>query len=368
MEVINYKNSIINISNSILKYFNILPYHETLKDIDKLLTAKKYQNVVVLLCDGLGSKNLKDCLSNKDFLRKKKVKDIMSVFPPTTTSATTSFLTGLTPSEHHWYGWDMYFQDSNETISLFLNKVKGTKKKPILDVLKRDYMQYETIIDLINKKTNKKAYYLSPFSIENPCDTLESVLENILKLSKEKGQKFIYGYIENPDKLMHHYGIYSKKVQQEVKKINDKLEILSQKLKDTVIFVIADHGLISTKYINLKKDIPSLYDMLLRTTAIESRACGIKLKDNVKKEDFEKLFNTYLQDKFTLLTYEQVLKLQLFGDKENSYLKDTIGDYLLVATSNFSINYDDTSPTFKANHAGYTKDELLVPLIVIDCK
>lgn len=66
----------------------------------------------------------------------------MSVFPPTTTSATTSFLTGLTPSEHHWYGWDMYFQDSNETISLFLNKVKGTKKKPILDVLKRDYMQY----------------------------------------------------------------------------------------------------------------------------------------------------------------------------------------------------------------------------------
>ena len=60
-------------------------------------------------------------------------------------------------------------------------------------------------------------------------------------MSKEKGQKFIYGYIENPDKLMHHYGIYSKKVQQEVKKINDKLEILSQKLKDTVIFVIADH-------------------------------------------------------------------------------------------------------------------------------
>ena len=58
---------------------------------------------------------------------------------------------------------------------------------------------------------------------------------------------------------------------------------------------------------------------------------------------------------------------KLFGKNSNQYLKDTIGDYLIVAKRNISLNYDDTSPIFKANHAGLTRDELDIPLIVIDC-
>ena len=67
--------------------------------------------------------------------------------------------------------------------------------------------------------------------------------------------------------------------------------------------------------------------MLARTTAIESRACGIKLKESILKKNFEKLFNLYLKEDFDLLTYEEVLKLKLFGKNSNQYLKDTIGDY-----------------------------------------
>ena len=75
----------------------------------------------------------------------------------------------------------------------------------------------------------------------------------------------------------------------------------------------------------------------------------------------------HLKYDFDLLTYEKVLKLKLFGKNSNQYLKDTIGDYLIVAKKNISLNYDDTSPIFKASHAGLTKDELDIPLIVIDC-
>ena len=113
--------------------------------------------------------------------------------------------------------------------------------------------------------------------------------------------------------------------------------------------------------------LSEIYHMLARTTAIESRACGIKLKESILKKDFEKLFNLYLKEDFDLLTCEEVLKLKLFGKNSNQYLKDTIGDYLIVAKKNISLNYDDTSPIFKANHAGLTKDELDIPLIVIDC-
>ena len=54
MEV-NYKNSTICITNSIMKYFDIEPYHETLDELDKLLLDKKYKNVVLLILDGLGN-------------------------------------------------------------------------------------------------------------------------------------------------------------------------------------------------------------------------------------------------------------------------------------------------------------------------
>ncbi len=65
---------------------------------------------------------------------------------------------------------------------------------------------------------------------------------------------------------------------------------------------------------------------------------------------------------------DEVIKNNLFGEKDNQYLRDAIGDYLMVAVKNISINYDNSSPIFKANHAGFTNKELTVPLILIDTK
>jgi len=219
LEFINYKNSILNLSNSILKYFDINTYHETLKEVDEIFSKNNYENVVIFVCDGLGTSSLDYVLDKNSFLRRHKLKNITSVFPTTTKAATTSFLTGLYPSEHNWYGWDMYFRDTNETISLFLNRLKDSGNSPKIAVRDRDYMKHKTIIDLINENGDK-AYYAYPFDKENPCYDIDEVCDRILKLSKEPGKKFIYGYIENPDKLMHKHGIYSTPVKNELKRIN----------------------------------------------------------------------------------------------------------------------------------------------------
>lgn len=368
MEVINYKKSLINLSNSILKYFGVNTFHETLKEVDKILLEKEYKNVVLLLCDGMGSFNLKTNLSSNSFLIKNKIEDITTVFPPTTTAATTSALTGKTPSEHNWFGWNVYFKDTNETISLFINKKKDNFEIPKLSVSKRNYMKYESIIDLINKNTNNKAYYAYPFYQENPCNNLDEVINEITKLCSQQDKKFIYAYIVNPDKEMHTFGINSKEVKREINLINEKLEDLSKNLKDTILIVSADHGLIDTETIILKYDLPEIYNLLERTTSIEARTCGIKLKKEVSHEQFKKLYDKYLKKDFLCLTYEEVFKTQLFGMNDNKYLKDTIGDYLLVGIGNKAINYDETEPIFIGNHAGLTKRELEIPLIIIDCK
>ncbi|MBR3660404.1 MAG: alkaline phosphatase family protein [Bacilli bacterium] len=369
MEVNYEENNLVNLSNSILKYFGIKPFHNTLDVLDKELEENKYKNVVLYVCDGLGYYNLKKVLKSNSFLKQKNQnRKISSVFPPTTTAATTTLLSGLTPSEHHWFGWDMYFKDTDETTSLFLNLIKDSSTKSKLNVLDREYMNYKNIVDLINENTNNLAYFAYPFSKDNKCLNIDDVNNRIKELTKKEGKKFIYAYIENPDKLMHKYGIFSQEVKKEIYNINEKIEKLSQELHDTLIIVTADHGLIPTKSIILSRDLKEMYDMLERTTSIEPRCVGIKLKKEIQKEEFINLYKKELLNDFKLLTVEKAIESHLFGLKDSIYLRDTIGDYLLIATNNIALFYDEKAPKFKANHAGLSKEELEVPLIMIDCK
>ena len=122
---INYNECLTNLSCSIRRYYGLDYKHSTLDYIDKLLEQKSPENVVVILFDGMGSRILDRVLDNDSFLIQNKYKDITSVFPTTTTAATTSVLTGLDPVEHGWLGWDMYIKPIDKTITLFLNTEKG---------------------------------------------------------------------------------------------------------------------------------------------------------------------------------------------------------------------------------------------------
>ncbi len=55
-----------------------------------------------------------------------------SVFPPTTTAATTSLETGLNPFEHVWLGLTIYINELNNIYTLFLNSQKEKIIKMII--------------------------------------------------------------------------------------------------------------------------------------------------------------------------------------------------------------------------------------------
>ena len=97
--LINYNDSIVNLTCSILKHFGAEYEHSTLKEIDELLDDE-YNNIVVLLFDGMGIDAIQHHLLEDGFFRKNLIKEYSSVFPPTTTAATTSLESGLTPLEH----------------------------------------------------------------------------------------------------------------------------------------------------------------------------------------------------------------------------------------------------------------------------
>ena len=65
----DYNNSILNLITSILKYYNVESKYNSLPEIDEILN-KDYNNVVLLILDGMGE-NILNELSENGLFRKK---------------------------------------------------------------------------------------------------------------------------------------------------------------------------------------------------------------------------------------------------------------------------------------------------------
>lgn len=358
--------SLVNLSNSILKAMNVKTTNSTLKELDSQLYQKEYKNIILLLYDGMGSSILDKYLSKESFLQKNKICNISSIFPATTVAATTSVLTGLEPSEHGWLGWDMFFKDDNETVSVYMNVIKDTNISAKHNVKERPEMKYKTIIDRINEESSNDAYIVWPFDEKLPCNTLEEISERIYELCTRANKKFIYAYYNNPDKLLHQEGFDSINVKNEMMKINSMTEKLYNKLPlETLIIVIADHGHVECKYKTLSEN-KELFNMLARTTSLEPRACAMKLREEIDKKYFEELFLQVYGSDFKLYSKEEVIKNHLFGKElKHSIVNDNIGDYIAIAIKDSCLRYDENGKVFKTYHAGITKDEMEIPLIVL---
>ena len=69
---------------------------------------------------------------------------------------------------------------------------------------------------------------------------------------------------------------------------------------------------------------------------------------------------------FDLYTKEEIINSKIFGEgTENEVFRDILGDYLAIAKTDKALLYGGAE-ILKSQHAGYTDDEILVPLIIIN--
>lgn len=361
----NYNECLTNLACSIQKYFGLEPKHNSIEYIDKILDEKKPKNVVLMLFDGMGSRILDRSLEKNSFFRKNQIKEITTVFPATTTSATTSIRTGLNPIEHGWLGWNMYIAPIDETITLFRNHKKGEEgivSNNFLNI--KEKLLNKTIVDQINECTEHSAIELFPFG-ENPYNNLDEMLDIIKNECNKNGKKYIYAYDLEPDHTMHDLGTNSSEVKELIKIRNDKVEQLCEKLNNTIVIVIADHGHKEVEHIFLK-DYPKIMKMLERTTSLEQRTVSFKIKENYKK-DFVLEFNKNFGEYFNLYSKSEILENHFFGyGEKNELFDEAIGDFIAIAENSNKCILTDGDKVLKSQHAGYLDDEIYVPLIIID--
>lgn len=374
----DYNHSILNLINTILKYYDVDIKYNTIRKLENRLLKKKYKNIVLIILDGMGEKVLKDNSPNGFFVKNQK-DTITSVWPSTTTAAMTTYYSGKPPIETGWIAMSQYFKEYGRAIEMFKKVDSYTGEK--INFTRHDVfntINYKTIYKQIEEASPEvNAYEINPEYCEGrseknrKANTIEDMCEEIEKLCTKEEKKFILVYHDNPDVILHRYGCHAKETEAFIKNAEKTIEKMCNNInkEDSLIIIAADHG---------HKDIEQTYNIwewkeiqecLIMPPYLESRAVSFWVKED-KKQEFEQIFKEKLKQEFLLYTKEELLQKNLMGfGIKHSKIDDFIGNYVAISIGNSILKLgtylSQEKTNKKSTHCGLTPDEMLIPLIMI---
>ena len=345
----DYHNSILNLITSLLKYYSVETNHTSLEVLDKKL-QNKYKNVVFIILDGMGEHILKN-VSENGFFRKHEIKCITSVYPSTTTAALTTYYSGKTPLESY-----LKEDISGALIDVFQDVVKY---EPIFEKIEKaspEVKAYEIVPDYSDRRSNRSLR----------ANNIKEICEHIKLICSNTSQNFIMAYCDNPDGLLHKYGCDSKEAKQMIRDEAMKKELSD----DTILIISADHGHRDINKVYDLLEYPELQDCLIMPASLESRTVAFWVKED-KRKKFETLFRQNFGNDFLLLSKEEVLDKHLLGyGEKHKKVDDFIGNYLALSIGDAIIRLQtflaEGKKVKKSTHCGLTKEEMEVPLIIIE--
>ena len=362
----DYSDCTAGIPNSIAEFYGIEKKGRISPLTSSILKDTDADNIVVFILDAMGRNTLEGDLEEDGFLRSHVRGYISSVFLSSTVPSTVSLMTGLLPKDHLWLGWDTYFPEIDENVSVFTNTVKDTSEPAAKFSVARTFTPYEDLIGRLNK-SGMEAYYSMPFEPPFPQD-LDSVCERIRDLTKKPGRKYIYAYWSEPDGTFHKKGCFGPDAKKIMKDLEDKMEEFSGELKNTLLLITADHGHIDITGTCIRR-YPEIMKCLVRLPSLEARAMSFYVKEGME-DVFEKEFKKEFGDTFVLLKTEEAIRQGFYGEGEVSErFKEKLGQYLAYATTELTLfTKEEDVSIYKGYHGGLTEDEMTIPLIAVECR
>lgn len=370
----DYDRSILSTTSSILAYYGVNSIYPPLPELDAFLGTRP-RHVALIITDGAGVRPLEGALPADSYLRSHVAATVTSVFPSTTTAATTSYYCGKSAYEHGWLGWQLYFKEYATDATTFMRTtyytgrpIDGPQPAPAL-------MPFETVFEKI-KRARPDVITRSQYAFDTYTDhgageqlrigSFAELCDNLVRISRTDGPSFTISYWGEPDTSMHDKGVGSEAALKQFRMIDRELASLSNRASDMLIIVTADHGLINSTPIYLN-DYPDIMDLMIMPPMMETRAAAFYVKP-YRRAEFERLFREHFGENFLLLSREDIYRTGIFGrGARNWKFDDFIGDYVACAVSdkNLAFRIAGGGPdTLVGKHAGLTEDEMLVPVII----
>lgn len=351
--------------------------NDNIKKLKQIIPNKKH--TVFILVDGMGS-NLIEILDDNSILKNNKVADMITVSPSSTGCVLTSLATATYPSEHGIIGWYNYNREHNiDYYPLLFSDRKHNKSLKEFNIKVEDIFKVKSKLNELNVKTTvlypdyiyNSIYsnYVANNDIRKYYTTMEDAFNKILEITSYDKETFTYLYLPNVDNLEHDNGFDNKIVLNEIYNIEAQLKRLNN--KDILTIITADHGQTN---VDTNKDIVmdfEKYDKYFYAhPGIDFGMATYYIKKGMEDE-FLQEFNKDFENKMYLFKTEEFIENNIFGPNENnSYLLDNLGEYISICNhdSQFinSPEIEDYYKKTKGNHSGLTKDEMIIPLIIID--
>jgi len=377
----NYQsNSLVNLMSRLASEFGAAPQVYPQFEHASLPTFADYQNIVLLIIDGLGAGYVD---AQSGFLQAHKVTELTSVFPTTTASAITTFMTGLAPQQHGLTGWFTYLKELGAVTAVLPCQLRGSREPleergidiatlyghtPFFDRLQAPstVLAPEWIVD-------------SPFNIAHSgrarrqgYTDLASMLAHLTRIVRDGDRQYVYAYWPDFDRLSHQFGNASAQVAAHYRELDTALAQFHVAIADTstLLLITADHGFIDTRperLINVHEH-PVLHDCLSLPLSGEPRVAYCYVHPH-KSQTFVDYVQTHFAKQMTLYDSRDLLAQGAFGLGEaHPQLAQRIGDYTLMMQDNYVIKdwLVGEKPFFQYGvHGGISEQEMQVPLIVL---
>ena len=341
-----------------------------------------YRNVVLLVLDGLGD-NLLRASTEATWLNRHRRGRLTSVFPPTTATAITTFLTGEPPSRHGLTGWHMYFRELGSVVAVLPCRPRfggaplgeaGVSVAKLLDhvpLYDRLAVPSHVLSPAYIAESDFNRAHLGSAAL-HAFESWQDLLNQVSQLAREPGSgRFIYGYWPKLDGLGHEQGIGSESVKEHLAMLDEGLAALAGELagSGTLLVVTADHGQIDTTDADriCLDDHPELARTLALPLCGESRAAYCYVRAGMEAA-FETYVNDRLEHAATLHRSADLIAQGWFGPGEpHPLLHERAGDYVLLMKEHYVIKDwlpQERRHTLVGVHGGATADEMYVPLVV----
>jgi hypothetical protein len=340
-------------------------------------------NILLLVIDGLGADWLQRC-SPRGILSRHLRGTMSSVFPPTTASAITSYLTGDAPQQHALTGWFTYLRELGCVMTVLPGRPRyggATYSQAGVDL--RKLFGHTPVAERIRTRsiTVSPAHIAnSDFNIAHlgsselrPFESLTDMFRQTARaLRADRDPKYLYLYWPKLDAIGHEVGMESRTARRHLAEIEQALTdfLVLASGTDTLVLATADHGQVdagASDCIELS-DHPELEACLSLPLCGEPRAAFCYLRPH-RTGDFERYCREVFQDRILLARSRDLLKRGLFGlGSANPRLQERIGDYTILMRGNSLIR--DRLPGEKRYtqvgvHGGLSDRELTVPLCVL---
>jgi hypothetical protein len=309
---------------------------------------------------------------------------ITSVFPSTTATAVTTFLTGTAPQQHALPGWHVYFRELGSVLAVLPFRARHGGPPlgeagidagalfghvPLFDRIRA--RSYVVAPERISRSDYNRAH--TGVAARHGYDTLRQLFATTARILHESRERsYVYAYWPELDRLAHEHGIGSREAAAHLTELDAEFGRFLHQIRgsDTTVIVTADHGFIDTDPAHaIELDAhPPLAEALMLPLCGERRAAYCYVYPD-RHEQFEQYVQTALAHDVELFPSAELIARGYFGlGPPHPRLRERVGDYTLVMRGNAVIKdwlLGERRYTHVGVHGGVSAAEMLVPLGVV---